>query len=244
MRRPELSGLYAITPDWCDTERLVEATRAILSGGCRLVQYRHKAASADLRLAQAHALRDLTRARGARLIVNDDVELALQVDADGVHLGMEDGDLVEARGRLGQDRLLGASCYQSLAAARAAVAAGADYVAFGSFFASPTKPRAGRSDPSLLAAARRELAVPVAAIGGITLDNAALLIEAGADLLAVISALYDAADPQRAAEGFERMFGCAPGSATSPEPPPTGTRACPGRPGQRLERKEPHDLAQ
>lgn len=204
--RVRLSGLYAITPDWADTARLLATTTAILEGGCRLVQYRNKGASAALKAQQARALRALTRRFGARLLVNDDLALALEVGADGVHLGREDGDLAAARAALGRDRLLGASCYQSLAAARAAAAAGADYVAFGSFFASPTKPQAARADPALLVAARRELDVPLAAIGGITTDNAAALVEAGADLLAVISALYDAPDPSLAAQAFGRLF--------------------------------------
>ncbi|MCU0840281.1 MAG: thiamine phosphate synthase [Thiobacillaceae bacterium] len=201
-----LAGLYAVTPDWPDTARLLAVTEAILAGGCRLLQYRHKTATDGLRLEQALALRALTRRHGTRLIVNDDVELALRVAAEGAHLGGEDGDLAAARQRLGPERLLGASCYQSLATARQARAAGADYVAFGSFFPSPTKPRAGRAELALLAEARRTIDAPLAAIGGINLDNAAPLVSAGADLLAVISALYDAPDPRAAAEGFNRMI--------------------------------------
>ncbi len=205
--RPIEPGLYAITPDWPDTARLLAVSAEILAGGCRLVQYRNKTAAAGLRLEQALALRALTRREGARLIVNDDPELALRVEADGVHLGRDDGDLAAARDRLGAGMLLGASCYRDLEAARRAQAAGADYVAFGSFFSSPSKPMAVRAETSLLATARRELALPVAAIGGITPENGAALVEAGADWLAAISALYDAEDPRAAAEAFARLFG-------------------------------------
>jgi len=201
-----LEGLYAITPDWNDTPRLLQVTEAILKGGCRLLQYRNKTASSCHRDEQAVALRGLTRRHGAYLIVNDDVDLALACEADGVHLGGDDGDLAQARRRLGPNRLLGASCYQSLNLARAAALAGADYIAFGSFFPSPTKPRAGRADPTLIAAAKTTLRLPVAAIGGIDLDNAGSLVLAGADMLAVISAVYNADDPERASRAFQHFF--------------------------------------
>jgi thiamine-phosphate pyrophosphorylase len=155
-----LKGLYAITPDWADSKHLLAVTEAILMGGCRIVQYRNKTASPCHRAEQAIALRGLTRRFDARLIVNDDIDLALAVAADGVHLGADDGDLASARARLGASLLLGASCYQHLDLARQAISAGVDYVAFGSFFPSPTKPGAGRADLALLTAhpRRRELA--------------------------------------------------------------------------------------
>ena len=201
-----LEGLYAITPDWADTAHLVTITEAILKGGCKVLQYRNKTASPCHRNEQAAALRGLTRRHGAVLIINDDLDLALAVEADGVHLGAEDGDLAAARARLGPDRWLGASCYQHLDLARAARAAGADYVAFGSFFASPTKPLAGRADAALLSAAGAELDCPVCAIGGISLANAPGLVAAGAHLLAVISAVYNSADPERASRDFMQLF--------------------------------------
>lgn len=201
-----LEGLYAITPDWADTARLIEVTEAILKGGCKVLQYRNKTASPCHRDEQAVALRGLTRRHGAGLIVNDDLDLALAVEADGVHLGAGDGDLATTRARLGPDRWLGASCYQRLDLARAARAGGADYVAFGSFFPSPTKPLAGRADPALLGAARAELDCPVCAIGGIDLDNAPSLVAAGAHLLAVISAVYNSPDPERASRDFMQLF--------------------------------------
>lgn len=208
MRSPEpLSGLYAITPDWADSERLLAVTEAILQAGCRWLQYRNKTAPPELRLAQARALRALTRRHGARLIVNDDPGLARSVEADGVHLGREDVHVSAARDLLGNGRLIGVSCYQSQTLARTAVAAGADYVAFGSVYPSATKPQAVRADLAMLGAARRTLSVPVVAIGGITPDNAAAVIAAGADALAVITALYEAEDPRAQAERFLALFG-------------------------------------
>ena len=201
-----LKGLYAITPDWSDSRRLLAATEAILAGGCRILQYRNKVTSDCHRQEQAVALRGVTRRYGALLIINDDVDLALNAEADGVHLGEADGELAVARVRLGDGKILGASCYQSLELARNAARAGADYLAFGSFFASPSKPLARHADPALLSAARAESGLPVCAIGGISLDNAAPLLQAGADMLAVISALYDASDPYQAAINFTQLY--------------------------------------
>lgn len=202
-----LKGLYAITPDWGDSKRLLASTEAILAGGCRIVQYRNKTTSDCHRQEQAGALRALTRRYGALLIVNDFVDLALQVEADGLHLGGDDGDLAAARAQLGPGKILGASCYNDLALAHQAQAAGVDYVAFGSFFPSQVKPDARRASPDLLRAARTEIELPICAIGGITATNAPALIDAGADLLAVISALYEAGDPKAAAEEFVSLFG-------------------------------------
>lgn len=198
-----LRGLYAVTPDWPDSARLLAVTETILAAGCRLLQYRNKAASACHREEQAVALRGLTRRFGARLIINDDLALARFVEADGVHLGEDDGDLAEARAALGPSGVLGASCYQSAERAERALAAGADYIAFGAFYPSPSKPGALRAEPALLTPRR---GAPVCAIGGITPDNAAPLIAAGADLLAVISALYEAPDPAAAARHFITLF--------------------------------------
>lgn len=201
-----LRGLYAITPDWSDSMRLLVATDGILQAGCRWLQYRNKTAPRGLRQEQALALRELTLRYGARLIVNDDLALAISVEADGVHLGRDDGDLAAARDALGTGRLLGASCYHSLDRARSAVAAGADYVALGSVYPSSTKPAAERASLALLAEAARTLPVPVAAIGGITPDNAPALLDTGVSMLAVITALYDAPDPRRAAARFTALF--------------------------------------
>ncbi len=202
-----MKGLYAITPDWVETPRLLAATQAILAGGCRILQYRNKSASLALRQEQAVALRLLTRRFDALLIINDEVDLALYAEADGVHLGEDDGELAAARTRLGTAAILGASCYHNLGLARRAELAGCDYVAFGGFFASPSKPQAGRGDASILSAARAATSLPVCAIGGISVENAAPLLAAGADMLAVISALYAAADPGLAAGAFIELFG-------------------------------------
>ena len=199
-------GLYAITPDCPDTGRLLRQARQALTGGARVLQYRNKAADGALRREQATALRELAREFSATYIVNDDAQLAMQVGADGVHLGAEDGGLDAARALLGPDKILGASCYNRLPLARAAIAAGADYVAFGAFFPSGVKPGAVKADVEVLRQARAEFDVPLVAIGGITLQNAVLLVEAGADALAVISALFDAADIQRTARDFSGLF--------------------------------------
>lgn len=203
---PALRGVYAITPDWSDSKRLLATTEAILSGGCRIVQYRNKATSACHRQEQAGALRALTRRHNALLIVNDHVELALEVDADGVHLGGEDGAITVARQCLGAGKIVGASCYDSLDRARQAKSEGADYIAFGSFFPSQVKPQARRAGLDLLRAAHREISLPVVAIGGITVANASALVEAGADMLAVITALYDAPEPAAAARSLQSLF--------------------------------------
>ena len=191
---PPLRGLYAITPDISDTDALLGAAAAVLAGGCRWLQYRNKTADAALRRTQAAALAELCRAEAAGLIVNDDLELALAVGAAGVQLGRDDGELAAARRRLGPDAILGASCYQDFARARAAVAAGANYVAFGAVYPSPTKPAAARAERALFVRARAELPVPACAIGGIRLDNAAPLIAAGAALIAVISDIFSDID--------------------------------------------------
>jgi thiamine-phosphate pyrophosphorylase len=198
-------GLYALTPDAADTPWLVAAVRSAVAGGAAAVQYRNKEADAGRARAQAGAVAAVCRAAAVPLIVNDDVELALAVDAAGVHLGAADGDLAAARTRLGTGKLLGASCYDRLDDAVRAVAAGADYVAFGSVFASPTKPGAVRASLSLFRDARR-LGVPLVAIGGITLDNARGVVAAGADALAVISALFEADDVAAQARRFTALF--------------------------------------
>ena len=190
----KLRGLYAITPEGVDPGKV----RLALQGGVALLQYRNKKRDP----AHAAAIAKLAREFAVPLIVNDDVQLALQLDAEGVHLGRDDGDMHAARARL-KGRLLGVSCYDDERRAQAAVEAGADYVAFGSVFTSPTKPAAVRAPLSLFAETR---GVPLCAIGGITLDNAPQLIAAGADLLAVISDLFDAPDIRARAADYGRLF--------------------------------------
>ena len=212
--RDRLRGLYVIT------DRALAGGRALpplvedaLAGGARVVQYRDKTTDHARRHAEAAALAALCRDAAALLIVNDDVELALAVHADGVHLGRDDDAIAAARARLGPDRVIGVSCYDRFELALAAQEAGADYVAFGSFHPSPTKPAAVRADLSLLARGRRELALPLVAIGGITPENGRALVAAGADMLAVINAVFGAADVRGAAAAFAPLF-------ASEEPPP------------------------
>jgi thiamine-phosphate pyrophosphorylase len=198
----KLRGLYAVTPEADDFAILEGKVRAALAGGAVALQYRAKCAGACESAARARALHALCRAHRVPLIVNDDVELALEIDAEGVHLGRDDAGLAAARARLGK-RLLGASCYQDAALAREAVRRGADYVAFGSVYPSPTKPQAARAPLSLLGT---DLPVPICAIGGITVENAPTLIAAGAALLAVVSDLFDAPDVRQRATQYKRLF--------------------------------------
>jgi thiamine-phosphate pyrophosphorylase len=200
-----LRGLYAITPEAKDTDWLVARVEQCLAGGAALVQYRAKKAASHVALEQARRLVALCHAARVPLIVNDSLELAIAAGADGVHLGRDDIDAASARAAL-PGGLIGVSCYDDPAAAARAARAGADYVAIGSVFASATKPGANRATLENLAAAKRISGLPVAAIGGITLGNATRALEAGADMLAVIAALFAAADVRAAARAFANLF--------------------------------------
>jgi thiamine-phosphate pyrophosphorylase len=204
----QLRGLYAVTPDIVEIALLVAKVEAAIAGGAQAIQYRNKAAPRSLRRKQAAMLARVCGGGGALLIVNDDVDLAREVGAAGVHLGEDDGDVGRARQNLGENMLIGVSCYNDLARAKRLVAEGADYVAFGSFFPSPTKPGARRAEPALLHRAKT-LRVPVVAIGGITAANGRALVAAGADALAVVSAVFDhdkPADITRAAAAIVACF--------------------------------------
>ena len=201
-----VAGLYAVTPDLADTAGLLTAVESALAGGARLLQYRNKSASSPLRLVQARALLALCRNYRIPLIIDDHLDLALAVGAAGLHLGAEDASLAAARERLGPARILGASCYDQLELALEAERLGADYVAFGSFFPSSVKPGAVRAPLALLREAKRRLSVPVVAIGGITPENAPQLIAAGADGVAVVSALFGTDDVGIAARRFSTLF--------------------------------------
>jgi len=206
--KPErIAGLYAITPDEPDADVMARKVREALAGGAGALQYRNKSANEALRRAQAATLLGLCRTAGVPLIINDDLELALAIGADGVHLGREDADLAAARAKLGKKKLLGASCYDRLDLALSASEHGADYVAFGSAFPSSTKPAAVRAPLALYGEAKARIDLPVVAIGGITHENAHEVIEAGADAVAVISALFDAPDVKAAALRFRQCFG-------------------------------------
>lgn len=200
-----LRGLYLLTPDEPDTQRLVARVADVIGEGAVLLQYRNKTADAVLQRRQAQALLPLCEAHGVGLVINDDWRLAADIGAAGAHLGESDGDLAEARLVLGDDALLGASCYDSLDLAKAAQLGGANYIAFGAFFNSGTKPAARRAPLALLAQAR-SLGLPTVAIGGITPDNARFLLAAGADLLAVLGAVFEAADPAAAARALVSSF--------------------------------------
>ena len=202
---PAPRGLYLITPDETDTARLMARTAPLLAAGVTWLQYRNKTAGDALRHEQASALQSLCATAGVPLIINDDVHLAKSIGAAGVHLGEDDGDIAAARALLGAQAIIGASCYDELPLAQRAVAAGASYVAFGAFF--PTRSKTGTRQASVeLLAQSASLGVPRVAIGGITPDNARSLVEAGADLVAVISGVYDAADPIAAVHAYRRCF--------------------------------------
>jgi thiamine-phosphate pyrophosphorylase len=203
--RATLRGLYAITPESSDTGWLAARVAECIDGGAALVQYRAKQASPALALEQARVLAGLCRARGVPLIVNDSIELAIAAKADGVHLGRDDGAVREARAALPAG-IIGVSCYDDPQLARLGAEAGADYAAIGSVFASTTKPLASRAALENLGAAKRISGLPVAAIGGITTQNATRAIAAGADMLAVITALFGASDVRAAAQSFARLY--------------------------------------
>jgi thiamine-phosphate pyrophosphorylase len=205
-RNSRIKGLYAITPDELNTAELLRKTRLALQGGTTVLQYRNKLAEVSLRIEQAQALRQLTREFSVTFIINDDAQLAAQVEADGVHLGGDDGSMAAARAALGDNKIVGMSCYNRAPLAFEAVKHGADYVAFGAFFPSAVKPDALQAEVQLLQKMRRDLRVPIVAIGGITQQNGAALIEAGADALAVISTLWNAPDIKISAQEFSILF--------------------------------------
>jgi thiamine-phosphate pyrophosphorylase len=205
--RPRLAGLYAIADtQYLDDAHLMPAVGEATAGGAGIVQYRDKKHVAADRARQVTELASLCRQHGALFIINDDVELAKQVRAAGVHLGRDDVSIAQARAQLGSRAIIGVSCYNELARAVRAQAEGADYVAFGSFFPSRTKPQAVRAGLELLCEAKQKLHIPVVAIGGITPENGAHLLAAGADALAVIEGVFGQADVRAAAERYARLF--------------------------------------
>ena len=203
----KIQGLYAITPDTADTKLLMAKVEAVLQGGINILQYRNKLAGYTLQTQQARALLPLCRQYHVPLIINDSVKLCLALDADGVHLGADDGNLAEVRAALGADKILGASCYNRFDLALHAQQAGADYVAFGACFASSTKPNAPVADLALFTQARAQLRISSVAIGGITTENANQVIQAGANAIAVINALFAAEDIKDKAQQFAQLFG-------------------------------------
>ncbi|KAF1707109.1 thiamine phosphate synthase [Pseudoxanthomonas sangjuensis] len=204
-RGPAPTGLYLVTPDEADTARLLARVAPLLREGPAWLQYRNKTAGDTLRWEQAVALQPLCEAAGVPLIVNDDVGLAEGIGAAGVHLGEDDGDIAAARDLLGPDAIVGASCYDDIGRARRAVAAGASYVAFGAFFPTATKATTRRATTRLLHDAK-PLGVPLVAIGGITPENAKPILDAGADLVAVVGGVFDAPDPVAAVRAYLFRF--------------------------------------
>jgi thiamine-phosphate pyrophosphorylase len=204
---PRVRGLYAIADtQYLSEARLNEAVREAIAGGAAVIQYRDKGADPARRRDQARALLALCRRYGVAFVVNDDVSLAAAIGADGVHIGRDDPALTETRRQLGTNRLIGVSCYNELERALAAQSQGADYIAFGSFFPSRTKPQAARAGVELLRAARAQLRIPIVAIGGITPENGAELVAAGADALAVIDGVFNQPDIRAAAQRYARLF--------------------------------------
>ena len=204
---PSLRGLYAIADtQFLDDAQLVPAVEAAIAGGARVVQYRDKKHPPDIRRRHAKKISDLCRRHGVPFLVNDDVALAMETGADGMHLGRDDLPLAQAREQLGADSLIGMSCYNELERALTAQQQGANYVAFGSFFPSRTKPEAVRATPELLREARLRLNIPIVAIGGITPENGAALIEAGADMLAIIEGVFAQPDIHAAARRYAQLF--------------------------------------
>lgn len=201
-----MKGLYLVTPNWDDTAQLLAVTEQALMHGAALLQYRHKTADATLRLEQAGALLTLCRRYGKPLIINDYVELCLQLDADGVHVGGTDASVAAVRARLGRNKVVGASCYGDLELARAAHRDGASYIAFGGFYPSRVKKYPVTTQSSIIGLARAEIPLPQVVIGGMTPVNAAPLVAAGAQMVAAISSVYLAPNPAAAVDQFAHLF--------------------------------------
>ena len=201
-----MKGLYLVTPDWDDTDRLIAVSEQAIRGGASLLQYRHKTASEPLRHEQATALLKLCRQFNVPLVINDHLELCEALDADGIHVGGTDASVASMRARLGPSKIVGASCYGDLQLARDAQASGASYVAFGGFYASRVKKYAVTTTPSIITLALNELNLPICVIGGMTPENSQVLVEHGAHMVAAISSVYSADDPHLAAANFSTKF--------------------------------------
>ena len=203
----QLSGLYIITDEHLiDEENFIQDIEHALQGGANIVQYRDKSQNKEKKRHQAHALRELCDQHHKIFIINDDIELAQETHADGVHIGINDAPLSDVREQLGNDKIIGVSCYNDFSLALTAQQQGANYVAFGSFYLSSIKPEARKADTELLQKARNQLCIPVCAIGGITSKNAAPLINAGANMLAVISDIFSHADTKTASNNISKQF--------------------------------------
>jgi thiamine-phosphate pyrophosphorylase len=203
----QLQGLYIITDNaLIPPTKFIETVEQAIAGGASIVQYRDKNSDKALQIEQALALRKLCHKQGVLFLINDDVTLAKYVNADGVHLGAEDTPMCVARAIMGENIVVGISCYNQLSLAQRAVNAGATYVAFGRFFSSATKPDAVPVEINLLQEARKTLTRPIVAIGGITPENGSELIAAGADCLAVIGGVFAQSDVTAAAQRYTQLF--------------------------------------
>ena len=201
-----IKGLYVITPDMTDLNTLIHKTKLAIEGGAFMVQYRSKMQDRVVKMQQCAAILRLCREYDVPCIINDDVEMCHILEADGVHLGVNDDNIAEVRRILGEDAIIGSSCYDQLERAKQAQKEGASYVAFGAMFSTPTKPNAPRASLELLSEAKREIHIPIVAIGGITVNNAHDVIETGIDAIAVITSLYEAKSIKETAETFLKMF--------------------------------------
>ena len=203
----KLKGLYAITDERLIAEtHFIEKVGSALQGGARVIQYRDKSVNRQKRLKQARALRAICDQYQATLIINDDIELVRAVNADGVHLGKDDSQIIEARQVLGDNCIIGISCYNDIDLAISAEKNTADYVAFGAMFSSQTKPEAVTANLEIISAAKQQLSIPVCVIGGITDNNIHQVIEHGADMTAVISSLFSADDIKHHAQKLSQHF--------------------------------------
>lgn len=201
-----MKGLYLVTPDWDDTQKMLAATEAGLRGGAAIVQYRHKTASPELRREQAAQLQALCKRYGKPFIVNDFIELCMELDADGIHVGGTDMSVAQVRAAVGSSKIVGASCYGSLELAQSAHRFGASYVAFGGFYPSRVKKYEVTTPPEIVAQAKKDIPLPNVVIGGMTQQNAVPLIAQGADMVAAISSVYFEDDPEAAARAFVKLF--------------------------------------
>lgn len=206
MKKHFLRGLYLVTPDWDDTEHLLRVTDLALMAGASMVQYRHKSASPALRVEQGAALLALCRSHNRPLVINDHIDLCRDLDADGVHVGGLDVPVAQARALLGPDKIVGASCYGELKLAETAQQAGASYVAFGGFYPSPVKKYTFVTPPELIEVWRDRVSLPMVVIGGMTPSNAAPLVRRGAAMVAAITSVYAAEDPETAVREFCALF--------------------------------------
>lgn len=203
-----MKGLYIVTPDWDDTARMVEVTEKALKGGAEIVQYRHKTATPELRKEQAKALQALCRRYGKPFIINDYVDLCLELDTDGIHVGGTDAPVKKVRAAVGPGKIVGASCYGDIELARKATRDGASYVAFGGFYPSRVKKYPVTTPQNIVSDWKKEMpSMPVCVIGGMNVDNATPLVNLGADMVAVVSGVYFQEDPEKVAGQFAALFG-------------------------------------